>query len=63
MTIHVSFAVQRPQTSLTNSIDLSRYKLISSFKVEGVDDDLSGITLSTQSETLFTVINSPPKVL
>ena len=49
--------------STGDSIELSRYELVSRIDVEEVDDDLSGLTFNPLTESLFAVTNEPPQLI
>ena len=57
-----SYAFQN-DTSRENIFSLSNYDVIKTIKVEGIEDDLSGITYSPVSDSLFAVINEPPMLV
>ncbi len=62
--ISVSMAGQQKITRSTgDSIELSRYELVSRIDVEEVDDDLSGLTFNPLTESLFAVTNEPPQLI
>jgi uncharacterized protein YjiK len=46
-----------------NNIDLSEYEIVRSHSIEDVADNLSGITYSPDSKSLFAIINGPEKIV
>jgi len=64
--LSVSIAIaakHKPVEVKEGSIDLNRYQLESRIDLAEIQDDLSGITFSPVTQSLFAVTNEPPQVV
>jgi uncharacterized protein YjiK len=61
----LSYAFVKAQQSAVPSgeIDLARYELVYSHVIEQITNNLSGVTYSPDTSTLFAIINNPEKIV